>query len=370
MTARNAIRKAWRFLTLLDLAATLIAILLLLIALGSCFPQLSSSIAADTQQSASWEADVRARYGSLTDVLAAIGTFRWYRSPAFWACLTLLALATLVCTLDRWGALWRRAFRSRAVSYDRVFETAPHSVKLDGLQAAEVSHRAHECLKERGFRVRSETTGNILHLRGERNRLAPLATLVTHLAVLFLLLGTILSSTFGWRQELRLEPHAITEVVHESQLALRNEGFTIDRYPDGSVADYQAHVAVTKEDREVMRGNVRVNQPMAYHGIGFYLHGYEENAGDYSLTLLAVRDPGYGLVIAAGFLLLFGLTVSFNFPRCWIQARIEPEGTLYLAGWAERRACDFGREFRVLVEELENWKNGRLEAGDKRIQPQ
>jgi hypothetical protein len=55
------------------------------------------------------------------------------------------------------------------------------------------------------------------------------------------------------------------------------------------------------------------------------------------------------------------VTVSLYFPRGWIQAWVEPGGTLKLAGWAERRACDFGREFTKLVEEVEGWKIGRLE---------
>jgi len=70
------------------------------------------------------------------------------------------------------------------------------------------------------------------------------------------------------------------------------------------------------------------------------------------VTLLAVRDPGYGLVIAAGFLLLLGMTVSFNFPHACVRARIGPPGTLCLAGQADRRAHGFEREFAGLVEEI------------------
>jgi hypothetical protein len=92
------------------------------------------------------------------------------------------------------------------------------------------------------------------------------------------------------------------------------------------------------------------------------------------VTLLTVHDPGYGVVITAGFLLLLGLTVSFNFPHCCIHARIEPqgacpelaegacpelaEGTLRLAGRADRRACGFGREFEALVEEIKRAVEG------------
>jgi cytochrome c biogenesis protein ResB len=357
MTARDAFRNVWKSLARLKVAAVLIAILLGLTALGSCFPQLSTSIAADAERSAGWAAEVRVRYGSLTDGLAAIKIFGWFRSPVFLVSLGLLAAATLVCTLDRWGAAWRRAFRPPHTSSDRAFEAAPHAAKLTGLPAAGLPHALRMCLEERGFRVRSEIgEGDILYLRGDRHRLASLSTLVTHVAVLLLLLGTILSSGFGWSEELTIEPDGRAVLRHRNQLALRNEGFDIGRYPDGSVSAYRVRVAVIDNGQEVARGNVEVNEPLAYADVGFYLRGYGEREDGHAVTLLAVRDPGYTLVIVAGLLLLLGLTVSLYLPRGWIQARVEP-GILHLAGWAERRACDFEREFTALVEELEEWKN-------------
>ena len=159
-----------------------------------------------------------------------------------------------------------------------------------------------------------------------------------------------------------------------SGLALRHEGFTITRYPDGSVASYEAEVAIIAGGREVVHGSVLVNEPLTHGPVRLYLQAYAGTPDGYSVTLLAVHDPGYGVVITAGFLLLLGLTVSFNFPHCWVHARIEPEGacpatastrggelaegTLRLAGWADRRARDFGREFEALVKEigrLVNW---------------
>ena len=85
----------------------------------------------------------------------------------------------------------------------------------------------------------------------------------------------------------------------------------------------------------------------------FLLRSYEGTEERYDVTLLAVHDPGYGLVVVAGLLLLFGLTVSFNFPHCWIHARTEPGGMLRLAGRADKRAWDFRREFERLAREVE-----------------
>ncbi len=373
------LKRAYRFLARMDVTAVLIAIILMLAVLGSFFPQLPPTIAADPERLARWETAVRARYGALTDLLTASGAFRCFRSPVFLVPVALLALATLVCTLDRWRAVWRRAFYQPVRCSDVALNTAPHTARLTaapsliggagggeapprfgGAGGGEASLRfggagggiVRESLERRGFRVRSETAGGTLYLRGDRNQLSPLATLVTHLAVLLLLLGAALSGGYGWREELTIGPGETAEVGHGSGLALCNEGFNIAHYLDGSVASYEAEVAITEGSWEVRRGSVWVNEPLSYGGVGLYLQAYAEAPDGYSVTLLAVHDPGYGVVIAAGFLLLLGLTVSFNFPHCWVHARIGPEGTLRLAGRADRRACDFGREFEALVQEI------------------
>jgi cytochrome c biogenesis protein ResB len=305
---------------------------------------------------AQWEAGVRARYGGMTDGLAASGAFRWFRSPVFLVPLALLAAATLVCTLDRWRGVWRRAFRQPMRCSDAAFDGAPHTARLSASPAVDLAAVAREGLERRGFRVRTTevvTTGHsLVYLRGDRNRLAPLATLVTHLAVLLLLLGAALSSGYGWREEIAIGPGETAEVGRGSGLALRNEGFAIERYSDGSVAGYDAEVTVLDSGLEVARGSVQVNEPLTYGLVGLVLQGYAEAPGGTSVALLAVHDPGYRPVVVAGFLLLLGLTVSFNFPHCWVHARIDPDGTLRLAGRADRRACDFGREFAALAGEV------------------
>jgi len=358
------LQRACRFLGRMDVAAGLLFVVLLLAVLGSCFPQLSPLVAADPERSARWEEAVRGRYGGLADALVAVGAFRCFRSPVFLVPLALLVVATLMCTLDRWRGLWRRAFRQPVRCSQAVFDDAPHTARLGALPAVDLVGVVRERLEQRGFRVRttevvtteepalSEAEGRFTYLRGDRHRLAVLATLVTHLAVWLLLAGVALSGLVGWREEVTVGPDQTAQVGHGSGLALRNAGFTVARYPDGSVADYEALVTVFAGDQQVAHGTIRVGVPLTYGSVGFHLHGYGGTEGRYSVTLLAVRDPGYGLVIAAGFLLLLGMTVSFNFPHACVRARIGPQGVLCLAGQAGRRAHGFEREFAELVEEI------------------
>jgi cytochrome c biogenesis protein ResB len=194
-----------------------------------------------------------------------------------------------------------------------------------------------------------------------------MATLLTHLAVLGLALGVAVSSAWGWREELTLAPGETVDVgmgsgwrrkpaaVAEAGkgLQVRNVGFTVMRYADGGVAGCHAEVDLSEGGSETIRGHIRLNQLLTYHGIAFTLQRYTALDQGYLVTLSAGRDPGYAVVIAAGLLMFLGLTVSFNCPQCCIYVRIEGEGRLRLAGRADRRAWSFDRGFTALVEEID-----------------
>lgn len=352
-------RGVWRLFARLEFAALLLAIVLLLAAIGSALPQLPSAVAEDAAKLALWRQAVQVKYGPLADVLWALGLFRFARSVLFLVPLALLILSTLLCTANRWRGVWHRALNREAACADTVFEAASYRARLEFPAGTPLQKALQESLRERGFRVRSEVSGDTIYLRGDRNRLFPLATLINHLALLVLLAGALLSSLCAWREELTIPPDATAPVNHYSGLAVRNEGLAILRYPSGAAASYEAAVSLLEEGREALSGTIRLNAPLAYRRLRIYLRGYEGKEGAYTLFLLVGYDPGYPLFVAGGGLLLVGLCFSFFLPQACIRARISPQGALDLAGHAGRQAYAFEREFAGLVAELKQ----RLERG-------
>ena len=63
-----------------------------------------------------------------------------------------------------------------------------------------------EVFAQRGFKVTTEMQNGCHHLRADRNHLTPIATLVTHVGLLLLLLGGFLSGLYGWREKLTIGP--------------------------------------------------------------------------------------------------------------------------------------------------------------------
>jgi len=352
MGLENRLGRVWRWLGRTDLAALLIALVLIALVLASCFPQLTPVISDDPARLDGWWAGVRSRYGTAADWLMAVGLLSFFSSPWLLLPTGLLLLLTLICLIQRWPGLWRRTFGRQRPDANLVFDQAPYSARLSPPPGIAVAPLIRETMQRRGFYVRSmaSSAGEIVVAR--RNRLTWLGTLANHLAVPLLLGGALLTAFGGWQEEVIVPPAGAVTLRHASDLRLADAQFAILRYPDGSVADYRASFSLGSGNKMPERHSIRVNHPASYAQVSFYLRGYQETTQGIHVTLLASYDPGYGLAISAGVLLLFGSVLTIYFAPASIYARATPDGTWQLAGHASRQAWEFEREFQALVSQL------------------
>jgi len=360
---RQLLRRLARLGSRLDVAAILILAVLVLAAVGTCFPQRPSTTSGDPDRQAHWEALVRDRYGPLTDLLTALGLFDWFHVGALlgplgpFSPMLLLLAATLICTARRWKTVVRAAIsppgRGSIATASHAPYTARKATHLSLPIPPDVLARLHAWMKAAGFRVHvgvdssTDTDITVPVIRGDRYRWASLGTLFTHLGVLLLLPAAILTAT-GWREMVTVQPGETVTVRHNHDVRLRSDELTVIRRPDGSIADYQTQISLYT-DSDVISGPVRLNAPLHFAGLRFYLHHYTGSGQDTAITFLVTRDPGYSLAILAGFLLLVGMVSSLYLPHTSICAWFLPDGTLHLAGWSGRVGMPFEREFEAFV---------------------
>jgi hypothetical protein len=181
-------------------------------------------------------------------------------------------------------------------------------------RADALSDIARRALNRRDYRVSAESDPDLVWLRGDRNRFSPLGTLTEHLAVLIMLAGVVLSLILGWREAFVIESGGTVDVGHATGITLRNDGFKIERYGDGSPAAYTAQVTLERGGK-TGRSQIGVNQPAVERGTSLYLQGYSPDESRYTVTLLAVHDPGYGVIVGGGVLFLAGLVVACISPE-------------------------------------------------------
>jgi cytochrome c biogenesis protein len=446
--------RLWRFLGSTRLAVVLLVAVLLGALVGTLFSQLTPDIAADPAAVARWLSIAQEKYGVLFGLYRALGLFDVYHSLWFLALIAALVLNTIVCTVDRLRVLWRVVTaRPRIGQADTFYERMPNRISLPLASVEQGEKALRQVLGRRHYHVVAERQGGVTYLFAERHRLARLATLVTHTSLVLLVLGTLWSGWGSWRERaVVLGPGQIYDVGYGQSFAVRSDGLEIERYPNGQPSDYRAHLVVLENDTEVMRKTVRVNDPLAYHGVGFYLYSYGpsgrvhaigaeghpvplqaesgqevtsgevilnfsgegdgqeivvpsldlvmrlvfyyqgpslfvqatrsgetkpfgagsvrggdslkvgdvtfEFALDRYIVLQVVHDPGFKLVVLAGFLAMGGLIFSFYFPHKRLWARVATD-ELWLAGRTERDAVGFEKEFAALLKGLEK----ALEAG-------
>jgi cytochrome c biogenesis protein len=268
--------RLWRFLGSTRVAVVLLVVVLLGALVGTLFPQLTPDMAADPAASARWLTTAQEKYGFLFGLYRAVGLFDVYHSPWFLVLVAALLLNTVVCTVDRLRVLWKAVTaRPRIEHAESFYERMPNHISLRVTSVEQGEQALRRVLGRRRYRVVAERQDGVTYLFAERNRLARLATLVTHASLVLLVLGILWSGWGGWRERaVALGPGQIYDVGHGQNFAVRSDGLEIERYPNGQPSDYRAHLAVLEKGAEVMRKTVRVNDPLTYRGVAFYLYSY------------------------------------------------------------------------------------------------
>jgi cytochrome c biogenesis protein len=253
------IRPSLKGFVRLETATVLMAIVTVLAALGSLFPQLSPTASSDLSGADSWRAAVRARYGGWADLLLLLGVFRFSLSPLFLVPAGLLIVASVACILNRWSGVWRRIRWTMADPAHGRLGSAPlvgeaHAASGQSAQLVRLAH----CLRRQHFVVQHELVHDDVLLRAHRNRWAGASTLVTHLAVVLLLAGALLSTFLASEQLLQI-PYGETIAVDQDQhIALRNDGLSIQRHADGSPALFEAQLTVLDGERTTDRATLAI----------------------------------------------------------------------------------------------------------------
>lgn len=265
--------RAWRTLCSIRLSVILLSAILVVMVAGSAFPQLTPEIEVDETARAQWLAAVQARYGPLGGLCRSLGLFKIQSSPVFALLVAALLVNGTACTVNRLRSVWRYLTgQPQPVRSDAFYQSASNraSLKVTSIKGARES--IARVLSKHRYRVLAEQREETTYIGAHKNRFARLGTLVTHSALLWIALGVLWSNHSAWRESsVILGPGQLYDVGHGHHLQVRHEGFEVERYPDGAPKDYRSHLTVLREGREAIRKTIRVNEPLTYQGVTFYL---------------------------------------------------------------------------------------------------
>lgn len=210
---------------------------------------------------------------------------RWYafdvfHSLVFSLTLALVAIAITVCTINRVPGIWRSIARPTVRTTRHFFHSAKPAASLRIPEpSGAVAQDLTGILKARRYRVVTERQDAEIHIYADKHRFGKLGTFPFHLALILTLVGGIVGSEYGFREQLFALPEGSTRSVgHGTGLRVQLERF-FDSYSEiGAPTVYRSDLVLYDGAREVRRENVTVNNPMTYQNVTFYQAAYGQAA--------------------------------------------------------------------------------------------
>jgi cytochrome c biogenesis protein ResB len=222
----------------------------------------------------------------------AVGLFDIFHATWFSMLLAVTVVSTAAYVVSRFPGIWSTISRPRKRVPDRYFDQAPHRLHIEGAVDVE---RLEAGLRRSRYKVERWQEGEATFLFADRFQIAQLGTLLTHAAVIVLILAAVVSRVDSFSSGLFLAEGStlpVFPVKHENQMQVELVESYAAFAPDGQPLDYRSDLAIYRGGEEVLRCSSTVNTPCSYEGYRFYQVAYFGFGAE-----LVVRDTASGNVI-------------------------------------------------------------------------
>lgn len=267
----DPLRWAWNLLTNVKFALVLVGLATTAGFIGVVVPQMPGPMRANPAARSAWLELQRRDFGPFTGVMENVGLFEVFHSAWFNGLWVLIVIAVTVCTVSRFRPTWRSVTHPPKRVPDAYFERAHHRASFThagGAEAVEAALRRRRYAVEQ---VRSDE--GTTQLFAERFAWSHYGTFLSHLALLMLLVGGLLTQFAGFGRTLALAETMPGAPVFSDPGS--NQMFvtmldSVRRFDDdGNVVDYRSHLEITRGDESV-RCTSTVNDPC--HAFGYRFH--------------------------------------------------------------------------------------------------
>jgi cytochrome c biogenesis protein len=269
------LRYLWRFFTSIRLTLVLISIIILLGIVSIFLVQSPNGMSYGSAGYYTWlENAVRPDFSIWTDTLSFFGLFDVFHSPLFLGTGILLVINILCCSVNRLPALRNTLTLNLRGKSAADFEKSP-VILCTGSSATNTVLSITNALMRRNYRVRTEEQGEVVFIAANKYAFSRLGTLVSHLSLILLIIGFLVGSFSGFRNDAFIVAEGYTrEIGHNTGLTLGLVAFTADFWPDGTPQEYRSDVVLYKDGQPVKNAAVRINHPLSYAGVRIYQSFY------------------------------------------------------------------------------------------------
>lgn len=223
-------------------------------------------------------------YGAFRyQLLSALGIFDMYHSWWFQGLLLLVTLNIVVCSIDRLSGSWKLIFnRNPAIRPERFSKRSDARTFTDKRDVEELITVYEPIIARRYGSCKVTRTDDQAVIYAEKGRLSRLGVYIVHLSVIFLLIGGLVGSFFGFEGYVNIAEGEATDTIrirntggiHRLDFQIRCDDFSMQLYENGAPKEYRSALTIIEGGKTMKQKDIVVNDPLRYRGINIFQSSY------------------------------------------------------------------------------------------------
>ena len=310
----------WKYLTSVNLALLVIAILAITSIIGTIIPQ-GESIGFYAEQ-------FGARNAVLFELLALNNM---YSSLWFEALLVVLCANIIACSYNRLPGVLKLIKKDNiSLPIESILKDESNSQFYSENKSHEVLESVKNALGAKSLAIREFDDGKSCLVFNEWGAWTRLGAYIVHLSILLIVFGAIFGSMLGYKAFVMLPEGASTGVVYSQTDSGRSipldfeiycETFNVDYYESGAPKEYRSDLSIIENGETILNKRITVNDPLTHRGVTFYQSSYQQIPGEYTVKLHRQKENDSGLIPVNLDSRIF--TVKINEAARWDEAGVE-----------------------------------------------
>ena len=263
----------WTFFASIRLTVVVLLSLAALSIIGTLIPQNQNP------------ADYFQAFGPfLYQVLATLDVFDMYHAWWFQGLILMLVLNIVVCSIDRLQKTWSILFPRTPAFNLEGFRKRKSRLEIDLDHPVDGLAERFEAKIARGFgHYRTLPTDNGFTITAEKGRWTRLGVYGVHLSIVVLLIGGLIGAKFGFEGYVNIPEGETADTIElrfsglalKLDFAIRCEDFDVQFYEGGNrPKEFRSSLVIVENDRDVLKKDIVVNDPLRYKGISIYQSSY------------------------------------------------------------------------------------------------
>lgn len=265
------INQIWDFFASVKLAITTLCSLAITSIIGTVIPQGESSAFYVKQYGIK-----TAQFFQILDIP------EMYYSWWFLGLLGILAVNLIICSLERFPAVWK------IINADNLTISTSRLEKMQNNKSWSISNnpavdKIHEVLRLNNWKCVSKDTENNTLLFGERGKYSRTGVYMVHLSILVIFVGATIGYFYGFKGSVMIPEQLSTTQAFsygdskpiQFGFDVRCNKFEIEFYDNGMPKEYTSSLTIIQNGQEIITKSIEVNKPLSYKGFTFYQSSYQ-----------------------------------------------------------------------------------------------